>query len=267
MSTPLQTDGNSTLVEPIETSMTETPAGVRTTVTWVVLACLFLGLSAGYRAIQDRRYKEQSSVQEECPFPIERISRSLGRWKSIDEDQQLDSKTLLITGGKEYTIRVYTDDLTGVKLVVLLLFGPVEPVIPHVPSGCYPANGFKSQDVAINRKVKFSYTDAAGKQVPNQQAIVQSAVYKKSRLIEGVYHTFRYDGVWSPDVPLGKGLGRRNLGVFKLQIQRLVAEGESRDADKYREPIEDFLESLLPAIEREISLATARNASKVVTAK
>ncbi len=274
MSTSPPADSPLKAAEPVTTVPTSRSSGLRSTLIWVVVACLMLGGSAAVRTVQDRRYLEESTFNENCPFPLDEIPRTLGRWKSENEDQKLDSKTLLITGGKEYTIRIYGDELTGVKLVVLLLFGPVDPVIPHVPASCYPANGFTKLDQPLRRRFKFSELDASGRKVEKSAekpsdakeegptALFESAVYKKSRQIEGVYHSFRYDGNWSPYVTLGKGLGRRTRGVFKIQIQRLVAEGESRDSDKYPEPIEDFLKELLPVIEYKISQAEAKDEAK-----
>lgn len=228
---------------------------------WVVLASLLLGTSAVVRMIQERRHKEESNSLTSCPFPLNSLPRTLGRWKSEVVDQKLDSKTLLITGGKEYTIRTYSDDLTGVRLLVLLLFGPVEPVTPHVPEACYPANGYSEADRPLNRKITYSYVDAAGKVVGDQDANFRSAVYKKASLIEGSYYSFRYDGVWSPVVGSGQKIPRKNMGVYKLQIQRLVAPGESRDTDKYPEPIEDFLRSFLPVFEHQMSVSTTSSAA------
>jgi hypothetical protein len=169
---------------------------------------------------------------------------------------------LRITGAKDYRIRTYKDESTGVRLIVLLLFGPLEPVIPHVPEVCYPANGFEKIDEPINRTVKFDYRDASGKERENQSAVFRSSVYRKGKTLEGVYHSFRFKGEWTPDVGLGRDLPRRKPGVIKVQIQRLVAPGESRDGDKYPEPIEDFLKSYLPAIEEKILQAEAKDLLK-----
>ena len=327
--------------------------------TWIVLASVLLAGSAGYRGFQDHQRRQVANNPQACPFPLEQIPRTLGRWKcspvyglkliswdskvpmtganlvvvgtdpagllhvrvlgesgtviteadeatlppsqsetvaklkkslpelmpphqiSVDEksqiladltlllgqvvlldDQKLDSKTLLITGGKEYTVRTYTDESTGVKLIMLLLFGPVEPVIPHVPEVCYPANGFTKQEQSLDRTIPYKVLNASGKP-DTKSALFQSAVYRKSRLQEGVYHSFLYDGVWSPYVSTSRDLNRLNLGVFKLQIQRLVGDGESRDVGRYAEPIEDFLESLLPAIDQELREAEKNPAKSV----
>jgi hypothetical protein len=236
-------------------------------VTWAVIACLFLGSSWVVRALQDRRHKEESSWVETCPFPLKEIPRTLGHWVASSEDQKLDSQTMLITGGTDHVIRTYSDDSTGVRLVVLILFGPVEPVIPHVPEICYPANGFKKLEEPINRTIQYSCEDCPDKPKDKSEAsaIFRSSVYQKGRIHEGVYHSFRYNGEWSPDVGGGKKLPRRNPGVFKVQIQRLMVPNESRDIDKYPDPIEDFLKSLLPVIDRESSRGTAKEASKNLT--
>jgi hypothetical protein len=252
MAAPSATVEKSSPAEP-----TSTPAVPRSkmfaTVVWVVVACLLLGASAVVREIQERRHSDDTNYMEDCPFPLGQIPRTLGRWKNTTDDQKLDSKTLLITGGKDYSIRMYTDETTGVKLVVLLLYGPLEPVVPHVPEVCYPANGFQRVDLPLERTLEFTSQDASGKETGQRKAVFRSAVYGKGRALEGVYHSFRFQGEWSPDPGAGQKLPRRKPGVFKVQIQRLVVPGESRNGDKYPEPIETFLDYLIPAIEQEIS--------------
>jgi hypothetical protein len=153
-----------------------------------------------------------------------------------------------------------------VRLIVLVLFGPLDAVSPHVPEVCYPANGFQRQDQPLDRTVYFGPKDASGKET-EPKGVFRSAVYGKGRLLEGVYHSFRFQGDWSPDPGAGQKLSRRKPGVFKVQIQRLVVPGESRDGDKYPEPIEDFLKQFLPAIEQQINQEAAKTGSKSVAAK
>jgi hypothetical protein len=234
---------------------------------WAVIACVFLGSSAVVRTLQFRRHQQEASWTEACPFPLERVPRKLGNWVNLVDEPKLDSKTMLITGGKEHTIRTYTDDLTGVKLVVLILFGPVEPVIPHVPEACYPANGFRSKDQSLIRTIKYSVANPSDTGSSEQSATFRSLVYEKAPLLEGVYYSFRYNGEWSPDVNSGGKFPRRNPGVFKVQVQRVMTPGESRDIDKYPDPIEDFLKSLMPALEREIVEGTARQGTQYVPVK
>jgi hypothetical protein len=250
--------------EPSQAVLAARPRSGTHAVIWATIACLFLVSSAVVRFIQDRRHKEESNWTEDCPFPLDDIPRTLGHWTNSVDMPKLDSKTMLITGGKTSIIRTYTDESTGVRLVVLVLFGPTEPVIPHVPEVCYPANGFSKADESINRTIKYTFTDASGKESAEQSADFRSAVYQKVKILEGVYYSFRYNGVWSPNIANGQKLPRRTPGVFKVQIQRLMIPGESRDIDKYPDPIEDFLKSLLPAMEHEISVGTAKQAAKSV---
>jgi Protein of unknown function (DUF3485) len=260
-------EGESSPVEPTLNDQSAAPRKRNVAFIWGVVACLLLGTSAVVRGVQHRRHQEEANWIDSCPFLLEQIPKTLGHWTVSAEDQTLDSRTLLITGGKEHIIRTYSDGATGVRLIVLILFGPIEPVIPHIPEVCYPANGFKKLEEPIDRTINYSMTEGSGKETAERSATFRSAVYQKLRLLEGAYYSFRYNGEWSPEVNGGRKLPRRNPGIFKLQIQRVMAPGESRDIDKYPDPIEDFLKSLLPAIENRIGQSAAKDASKAVAAK
>jgi Protein of unknown function (DUF3485) len=236
-----------------------------TPLAWAAVACILLGSSAVVRAMQDRRHRDEASYLETCPFPLDKIPTTLGGWRMSPEgDKKLDSMTMRITGGTDHILRTYADDLTGVKLDVLILFGPVEPVIPHTPEVCFPANGFTKIEDPITRPIK----DASGEDIKGRP-LFRSGVYQKSRLREGVYHSFRLGGQWSPDIGAGRKFPRRNPGVFKIQVQRMVAEGERRGDDNVRDPLEQFLGVLIPEIERLIDEASAKDAAvaKAVAAK
>jgi hypothetical protein len=251
--------------DPVSKPAETAPAAPRrrgTSLIWAAVACVLLGSSAVVRGLQESRHKDEASYHETCPFPLEQIPADLGIWKMVSAgDQKLDQDTMRITGGTDHILRTYVDKLTGVKLVVLLLFGPVEPVIPHTPEACYPANGFSNAMDATNRDIKYTNKDASG-QDHEAKATFRSAVYQKSggrgMVREGVYHSFRLEGRWSPNVGAGRKFPRRNPGVFKIQVQRMVADGERRaDEKNIVDPIEQFLGALIPEIEREISAAPA----------
>src|ERR1700683_436164 len=100
---------------------------------WGTIADVMLGSSAVYRIVQEQRHKEERNYIESCPFPLKEIPSKLGIWRLKEGgDQLLDSLTMRVTGGTDHILRTYVDDLTGVSLVVLVLFGPAEPVLPHV---------------------------------------------------------------------------------------------------------------------------------------
>lgn len=218
----------------------------RSSLTWMTVACILLVSSGVARSWQDRRHLVESSYTESCPFPLKSIPTTLGGWKLVDGgDRSLDPLTMRITGGTDHLLRTYVDELTGVSLVALILFGPVEPVIPHTPEVCYPACGFTLADEVSDRVIQSE---------GGITSRFRSAVYAKSggrtSLREEVYYSFRLEGQWSPDVGSGRKFPRRNPSVFKVQVQRRVADRERRDGD---DPIEQFLKYLIPAIEHQVA--------------
>jgi hypothetical protein len=259
----------STVPEPADRPESTTKSRSRSslaTILWAVLACLLLGSSAVVRGVQERRHLDEASYLETCPFPLKEIPTTLGVWKLLpDGERELDRRTMRITGGTDHILRTYVDDLTGVRLVVLVLFGPAQPVTPHTPEICYPANGFGSAQDSMIRSIDYSSKDASGKTVKGE-ALFRSAIYEKPggrmTLREGVYHSFRLQGQWSPDIGASRKFPRRNPGVFKVQIHRMVAEGERRGDKTLIDPIEQFLSLLVPEIEREISAADSKDRAR-----
>lgn len=262
MSTTQEIDNNPGLAPPVTTTEARSRwSGA--TILWAVVACTLLGSSAVVRSVQERRHQNEASYLETCPFPLKQIPTTLGGWRlSPEGDKLLDRQTMRIAGGTDHILRTYADDLTGVKLVVLLLFGPAEPVLPHTPEVCYPANGFGNAEDPMAREFEYSFQDSSGQEV-KRKASFRSSIYQKAggRMVirEGVYHSFRLNGEWSPDIALGRKFPRRNPGVFKIQIQRMVADGERRSDKSLVDPIEQFLALLIPEIERKISAATPKD--------
>ncbi len=213
---------------------------------WMAVACVLLGTSAVGRIVQDRRHRLEASVVEDVPFPLETISRTLGGWRSSPGgDRQLDPLTMRITGGTDHISRSYVDELTGVSLGVLVLFGPAEPVLPHTPEVCYASTGYATDRAPVGRPIGMADGSPAG---------FRAAVYRKaggrSVIREEAYHSFRLDGKWSPDAGRGRRFARRNPSIFKVQVSRRVVEGEQPGDD---EPIEQFLGLLLPEIEKRVA--------------
>jgi hypothetical protein len=170
-------------------------------------------------------------------------------------EQKLDPLTMRVTGGTDHIIRTYVDELTGVSLGVLVLFGPAEPVVPHVPEVCYPANGYSGAQDTLFRAIPYGPKDSQGH---SPEAFFRSSVYVKASGLsvhrEEAYYSFRLEGKWSPDAG-GRKFPRRNPGALKLQIQRLVLPGENRDSQD--NPTEQFLSVLIPEIEQRIASASA----------
>jgi hypothetical protein len=228
--------------------------------TWAVVACVLLATSGVVRALQERRHQFDQDYKEVCPIDLAKIPLKLGDdWHLVKGgERQLDQMTMRITGGSDHFVRIYANNLTGVSMVVLLLYGPAEPVLPHTPEICYPASGFSGGEYPSERTIKYTAgKDAEGRPIAAQGQF-QSASYQKSAgrstLREAVYHSFRLDGLWSPSIGMGRKFPRRNPGIFKIQIQRQVAEGETIGEG---DPIEQFLGLFLSEIEGEIKNATS----------
>jgi len=250
---------------------------------WAVIACVLLGTSGVVRAMQERRHKDEKAYKAECPIDLDKLPDHFGKeWtvplkekeKEKDGGRRLDELTLRITGGTAHTIRTYANEMTGVTLTVLVLYGPAEPVLPHTPQVCYPSSGFDLGNLPAVRTIGYSL----GRQDENGHPIEEkadflSASYAKPNgrqmLREAVYHSFRLDlkdgqvGKWDPFLGSGQKFPRRNPGVFKVQIQRMITEGESvGDGD----PIEQFLKSLLAEIEAQIKAAEAKDTTPAAAA-
>jgi Protein of unknown function (DUF3485) len=244
--------------------------------TWALIACVLLGASGAVRAMQERRHQSEKAYKEACPINLAKLPEKFGsEWHLIKGgDRQLDAFTMRITGGTDHLIRTYANDLTGVFLTILVLYGPAEPVLPHTPQACYPASGFDLGEAPTIRTIEYSLGENEKGEPIKDKAEFISASYAKPNgrqmLREGVYHSFRLDlrdgksGKWDPWIGLGYKFPRRNPGIFKIQVQRVIADGETlSDGD----PIEQFLKSFLAALEAEIKTAAAKDAAPGVAAK
>lgn len=218
---------------------------------WCLLSSLMLVGTGIIRQAQAQRYSQTRNLRVEAPFPLSTIPRVIDGWRVVDgSETMLDPLTTRITGSTDHMIRSYFDEMTGVTLSVLVLFGPAEPVLPHTPQVCYPASGFRQVGEPVDHTLKIN--DLVN-------VVARSSVFTKTGgrvpLSQAVYHTYRADGVWSPTVN-ERTLSHRDTGIFKVQIQRRVIEGERIGSD---EPIESFLRKLIPVIETMTAASRARS--------
>jgi Protein of unknown function (DUF3485) len=226
---------------------------------WALIACALLGAGGAGRAMQESRHLSEKAYKETCPIDLSKFPKQFGReWKLVKGgERSLDELTMRITGGTDYVIRTFANDLTGVSVTILILFGPAEPVLPHTPQICYPATGFTPGDFPILRGIEFSRGGLDEKGEPlRDRADFLAATYSKANgrqpLREVVYHSFRLDGQWSPFIGQGRKFPRRNPGIFKVQIHRVIADSESVGEG---DPIEQFLQLFLADLEAQIKAA------------
>ena len=211
-------------------------------VAWGLVASTLLIASGIVRAVQTSQFEREHNTLVECPFPLTEIPRTLDGWHVVPGSETvLDPLTTRITGSTDHSIRTYVNEMTGVTLSVLVLYGPAEPVLPHTPQVCYPSSGFRSVGETTDHDIKLKNGEIVS---------FRASVFAKSggRVLiqQAVYHSYLLGDRWSPDIA-NRELLRENPGIFKIQIQRRVVEGEARDQD---EPIESFIQKIVPVLEQ-----------------
>lgn len=212
----------------------------------VALAVLLVGASAGVRWVRAERYAEMVEEGKKPPFPMEEIPMTLGPWKG--EEAKLDSEIARVTGASDMASRIYTDQRTGVKLGVIVLYGPAAKVYIHSPELCYPRSGFRQVDVRLIQTI-----DNGREKVPFASLLYEKGGGSTADRRQ-VYYSWRYGKLWSPETLMQKQVDRLP-GMFKVHIDRRVGLHEKIDAD---DPGIEFLEYLMPDLQRRIDEAESR---------
>lgn len=213
---------------------------------WLTAALALIGTSGLVRAWQDHRLEAVAEAAETAPFAMADLPRDLGRWKALGPDETLDPDTLEIAGASDYVVRSYTDERTGVSLSLLVVYGPAERVVGHVPEVCFPATGYHPTSTPTGRTLQLDSGP-----VPFRVLTFAKDEGPTADLQE-VYYSFRHAGQWSPTTAETRKLRRIRPATFKVQVQRPISEAENRELNN---PIESLLSELLPALERRIAAA------------
>lgn len=228
------------------------PVPPRPAVLWgmVGLAVALLATSATVRYWQSRGVDEALRQGLKSPFELKELPMTLGDWKGTDEP--LDPAIARATGCSDSVFRTYSNEKTGARVSLILLYGPAEEVSIHSPDNCYPAAGYGLVGGVERRNVE------AGK----SRYPFESMVYIKG---EGgrterqeVYCTWRYSGQWNPARAVMKKL-ERLPGMYKVHVTRQVVPGELREVGN---PCESLLAELMPWVDRRL----AESASPTSTA-
>ena len=225
-------------------------------------AVAVLAVAGGVRTWQGNQVASRMESGKLSPFPLKDLPKVIGPWRMTD-DPGLDPLIARSAGSTDSISRTYADDRTGVRLAVLVLYGPAMGMQIHKPEKCYPVNGYIQALPMSQRPLDYPGRDGS-----RGKAEVRTLVYAKG---EGpaaerkqVTYTWGCLGRWSSELPATKAF-HRIPGMFKVHIDRQSAPGESGDADA---PAEAFLRELLPEIDARIrTAAKTPAATTAVTAR
>src|SRR4051794_30656056 len=117
----------------------------------VARAVAVLGASGVLRAWQGLRFDAVQREGRLPPFPLSEVPMTLGPWRG--EAESLDPAIARGTGSTDHAFRTYTDSRTGVKIGVIVLYGPSADVFIHAPDRCYPAQGYATAKAPVTRPI------------------------------------------------------------------------------------------------------------------
>jgi Protein of unknown function (DUF3485) len=226
---------------------------------WMISACAVLGASGLVRLWQDARFAAVRDVKVAPVFNLTELPREIGTWTDRGGDSALDPKVARIAGSTDSLIRTYVDGSTGVCLDVLVIYGSAELISSHRPEVCYPAVGYTLAETPIDQTVTS---------VDSKEFSLRSMWYArwgKTQERQEVFYTFRQNDRWSPHVDGNWKTLSRSPDLFKVQVQRRIADQERRyvsapnsQGASVVSPTVRFLAMFLPEIERQIKRAAGR---------
>lgn len=73
---------------------------------------------------------------------FERLPHSIGLWHH-EQDAVLEQPVIAMVQSAAYSARVYRHQITGRKMTVVALLGPMGPTVAHTPRVCYAATGYQ----------------------------------------------------------------------------------------------------------------------------
>lgn len=220
----------------------------------VGLAVALLAASGGARAWQRSRIDEALRSGSKSPFPLAAVPLALGDWQGRDD--AFDPQIARATGSVDRVFRTYVDRRTGTRLSVIVLYGPAVDMAVHTPENCYRSAGYALVDGPRGRPVRL------GDGAVSFRALTFARGDESRHDRQHVYYAWRYDGHWSPDLAIQKRI-ERIAGMYKVHVARSATDQERFDlvetgadgaaAQLLRDPCQDFLERLVPEIERRVS--------------
>ncbi len=216
----------------------------------VGLAVALVGASGALRFWQQSQVNAELRTGRVSPFPLEELPMTLGPWEG--EADTLDPTIARATGAVDHISRTYVDRRTGVRLSVIVLYGPADQVYVHSPENCYPVAGYHQFGKTRVREVEL-----AGEE--SRSLPFKSMVYAKGEGGQAewqqVVYSWWYNGQWNPFMVQHKDI-ERIPGMYKVHVARPISEREYVDGDG---PCQDFLSLLMPELERRRLAATGHD--------
>ncbi len=225
---------------PAQETITATRASAATWIR-VGLAVALLAASGAVRYWQSRGVDDALRQGRKSPFPLKTIPTTLGDW--VGTEEVLDPQIAQATGCSDYVFRTYSNEKTGAKIGLILIYGPANDVFIHAPEQCYPSAGYSMTEGPEPRSVAVGSTT-----IPFSSMVFTKGEGGQTERQE-VYYTWRYYGQWTPTMVLKKRI-ERIPGMFKVHLSRQVREHELRGVGN---PCESFLAELMPELERRLA--------------
>ncbi len=219
----------------------------------VILICGFLGVAGGVRLWQEQRVEAYVASGLQSPFSLRELPLQVGDWKG--ESGELDPYIARIAGSVDNAQYVYINQQTGVRLEVVVVYGPAAAVVGHAPEVCYPSVGFKQFDKTLHYDLNMEN----GRRPARFRSLVYVRGEGGQTEFQEVDYSWRYDGRWTP-VPGDRQQIERVPSIFKIHVARAITPGELRNAAN---PSREFLALFVPQFERRLEAARSPRPSTV----
>jgi Protein of unknown function (DUF3485) len=212
----------------------------------VALICMLFVVAGEFRYWQDRQFHDLARKKEVSPFPLSEFPKELGSWRAKEgSETTLEPDIARIAGASDHLIRTYVDQKSEEAVVVMILYGLAKKVWAHVPTECYPANGF--QDLKETTELDIP---VPGKATTARFRMEHFAKYRPGeRELREVYHSFLYDDEWGLDVGRFWKKFRSRPGMYKVQVQRQTPRSSN---ERENESLDEFLGLVVREIEQNL---------------
>jgi hypothetical protein len=166
------------------------------------------------------------------------VPMTIGDWKATPFD--LSPQDRAVTGARSFLARVYSDSKRGVSVSVLLLGGLPGKMTTHTPDVCYTGAGY-----TLGSPITFERHYGASGQKASFRTAVATRDGTEPSTLRIIWGWNASKGWSAPAEPRWEFASQRWL--CKLYV---VRETRGTFADLEDDPASDFLELLLPEIDR-----------------